>query len=224
MKKQQYINRVLTLLNETALTRRDAFEFQGADNSEVTAHITDVYQDAWRKAIAVAPPSWANIASFAEPPRDLKDGSGYLTLPDDWYKLYIFQMKGWKAEVYTAAEDGDETAKRQNGQFSRGTPLHPVCVLGYQDGNERTLRYYSLPRGIPHEIQKALYIPLCQIIDPLDNDAQLSLDERLQGVLCHFAASLISLRLENYNVAKVFESEAITLTRQTITQPQTTAK
>lgn len=212
MVKGEYVNQVLMLLNEAGMMEREGVVFEGADNSGVVRFVTNVYVDAWRKAVSIVPHSWLNVSDFGEHPHDLHDGSGYLTVPDDWYLLYCFKMKGWKREVYRTAEDGDEVARLQGSEYSRGTALHPVCVLGLDGDGGRVLRYYSLPRGVRHEVERALYVPVCPRIEGWEDERDLGLDRRLSDVVCQFAASLISLRVENYNAAKAFEREAVVLT------------
>lgn len=220
MLKIEYINRVLVLMNEADMTKRDKFDFDGADNSDVVKHVTDVYTSAWRKCLSFVPISWANVSNFGELPYDMNDGSGYLTLPLDWYRLYCFKMQGWQREVYRVAYEGDEIATMQSRQFARGTPLHPVCVECTNNDGIKILRYYSLPRGIKHQIAKALYVPMCKPIDCIKNEVDLELDQRLEDILCHIAASMVYLRFENYNFSKALENEAVLLSHEIMFQQE----
>lgn len=211
MNKKDYIDAVLLRMNEAKLSQREGFEFEGGDNSEVVRHIEGVYTDAWRKCAEIVPASWLQVTDFSEHPQTRADGSGYLTIPTDWYKLYVFKMKGWQREVYRVAEENDEIGRLQFNPYTRGTCLHPVCVLGFGENQQRIISYYSLPKGSVHEVEKALYIPLCTGLEKLNEQAELKLDKRLEQVICYMAGGLVYRILGDTNSSQLLEREAIIL-------------
>ena len=212
MTKREFINQVLTLLNEAGMKEKECFQLEGADNSEVDMSICSVYRSAWQKCVGIVPRHWLTIADFSARPTDFGDGTGIVRLPEDWYMLYAFRMQGWKRSVYRCAEAGDEVARMQQYEYARGTRLKPVCVLELNlsgDGKERVLHYYSLPRGVVHEVDTALYAPVCKTPDEWVDKQELPEDERFVTVLCYLVAACVSRIFKNWDGAKSLEQEAV---------------
>lgn len=214
MRKREFINEVLGLLNEAGMAERESFQLSGGDNSEVVRQIEGVYRSAWMKGIEVVPRSWLRVADFSTFPEDEVDGTGYVVLPEDWYLLYAFRMKGWKRSVYRCAEEGDGVAKMQSWEYARGTMWKPVCVLEVELSGEekrRRLHYYSLPRGKEHEVEIALYVPICKGLDELGDEDELGEEGRFAEVLCYLAGSCVARSFEKWDCAKSLEQGAMEL-------------
>lgn len=205
------------LLNEAGMEEKENFQLEGADNSAVDKHILSVYLPAWQKSVVIVPRPWLKIEDFSLYPHDCGDGSGYVRLPDDWFMLYSFRMQGWKQSVYRCAEEGDGVARMQENEYARGTTRKPVCVLETKLSNgikERYLHYYSLPRGVVHEIEIALYVPLCKPLDDLEDREELPEDERFATVLCYMAAACVARTFKNWDSSKSLEQEAAEITHR----------
>lgn len=211
MTKLEYINQVLCLLNEAGMSERQTFQLTGADNSDVTTLISKIYPAAWKKCMQSIPRQWWQIQDFTTQATDSLDGSGYVTLPLDWFCLHSFKMKGWKNTVYQTYEIGHPVAECQTNLYARGTALHPVCVITttLQEGEpKRLLYYYSLPRHIPHIVEQAFYLPSPDKLEKLNDNDMLNLHTHAQLPLSCLAAASICKIFENWNAAQNLENEA----------------
>jgi rubredoxin len=129
------------------------------------------------------PRIWFKTESFAGQTlhADLPAGTGYVELPDNFYLLASFKMKGWAKAVYETYVENDRTASIQSSEYTRGSTIQPVCTLSnrrIQTGTafeiKQILNYYSLPKKLPeHETEEALYVPAATPIKDLDDDAEL---------------------------------------------------
>ena len=128
MTKQEYINRVMLIMNEAALLSGTGVQFLGADNPNVDRHIEGSFVDAWRRCTGVLPKSWFKNASFKNYPivPDLAQGIGYVVLPEDFYLMNSFKMEGWKKPIYETAVENERTASIQSNEYTRGSSIRPV--------------------------------------------------------------------------------------------------
>ena len=58
MTKQDFINRVLLIMNEAGMIDAQGNQFTGADAAQVDRYIEGSYVDAWRRCVKVMPRSW----------------------------------------------------------------------------------------------------------------------------------------------------------------------
>lgn len=145
--------------------------------------------EAIRLILMSASPSMEAAVPFdsALLPQKNQDGSGVVSLPDDWMKMVSFKMKGWNRAVTEFIAEEDPIAARQQNLFLRGGSLKPVCVIGHSSDGRLALFYYSLPAYVRvHEIEKALYLPL-----PKEVDGGYVFSCRLVPEVCYMCAALV---------------------------------
>jgi hypothetical protein len=216
--KERFVARVMQIMNETGWNDAGSGAFIGSDDTQVKHHIEKVFTDAWRKAAGLFPVSYFTVCDFSQSPHqgDVSEGTGYIILPDDFYKLASFRMRGWTKAVDTLIDSADQVASVQANEYTRGNPVRPICVKrtekvlisGRPDtyGIRDVLLYYSLPSGLAHHIQEALYIPL---IAPLGKDTALS--DKLFIPLAYLCASTVFQLFEKPDMAKALEGKALEL-------------
>lgn len=212
MRKGEYIDEVLRLLNEAGVLEREGFSFAGGDNSDVVKHVAGVYVYAWLKCLRIVPRTWLYVKDFASLPEDLGGGCGRVFLPDDFYELYVFRMRGWLRDVFVAEEEGSEVDLRQGNVYARGTVNRPVCVVRKEMqawGMGCVLYYYSLPRGVRHEVERALYVPMCRGLEGVSDDAELECDVRMMPCLCWLGAAMVARIFQNEGAALALEKEGV---------------
>ncbi|MDR2683764.1 MAG: hypothetical protein LBB53_00070 [Prevotellaceae bacterium] len=166
MTAEQFIERVLTVLNDVNSEIFDA-ELIGSDEVQMNNHIRLLYPSAWRKAVNLLPKHHfrqKDGSSLYIVP-NLSDGTGYIILPNDFYRLANLRMKGWKISCFEALPENEQINRRQQNEYTRGSFLRPVCVLRREPVNNNimvnVIWYYSLKRGLEqHEIEKFAYIPI----------------------------------------------------------------
>lgn len=215
MTKQEFINRVLLIMNEASMVDPSGTMFIGADTAQVDRQIEGSYVDAWRRCVKVMPRSWFSNKTLKEQEvfPDLSEGIGYIVLPDDFYLLSSFRMKGWQKSVHEATVTNDLVSAIQSNDYTRGSVIRPVCVIDLQDiGDEikHVLRYYSLRKGLAtHEIDQAIYVPVVKPLKDIDATADLGLSEQVIEPLAYITASTVFTMHEKNTIAQALDARAV---------------
>lgn len=203
----------MTVLNEVGFDGTTTVF--GADTVKVEKFIEDVYVDAWKRCTAMLPTTAFKQELFLNVDEEGNDngtlhadegkGTGYVVLPSDYWMLGRFKMTGWKTPVFDAIVADYHVANVQANEYTRGNFMRPVCVLSKNE-NGKILEYYSLPRGVEHIIDSALYIPIVSPLDGLSGDTELGHSDKLQSVLVYNAATLVLAYFEKTDAAKMIAS------------------
>lgn len=214
--KAEFIQRVMQIMNELGWDNTESNAFIGSDTTKIEGHIEAVFVDAWRKAINILPKTYFTIKDFSEQKivSDITNGIGYIVLPNDFYKLSSFKIKGWQTTVDTLIDNNDPLAKIQANEFTRGNICRPICIQNKITVQERqgdnivpvptdVIQYYSLPKGAKHEVEEALYIPIENTL----ND-QTKLTKNLFVPLAYICASMVFYIFEKQDIAQVLEKQA----------------
>ena len=94
MIKQDYINRIMLIMNEAGSIDNSGLEMIGADVTQIDRYIEGSYIDAWRRCIKVMPRIWFKnkklVTDTSHLFPNLADGTGHLILPSDFYLLSKF--------------------------------------------------------------------------------------------------------------------------------------
>lgn len=191
----------------------DTFQgaFAGSDTTKVERQVEALFRDAWRAAVNLLPRNYFSSKSFKNSNliSDVSTGSGFVVIPNNFYVLLLFKMKGWKKPCFTAIEDNDAISAVQSNDFVRGNFCRPACTISENLKYGRILNYYSLPKGNKHVIEEALYIPLIDNIVNLNDNTDLNLDERLYEPLQWINAGLVFSVFEKADIAKVANEKAL---------------
>lgn len=218
--KEDYIKRVLLIMNEAGLMDASGNSLLGADTAQVDRYIEGSYVDAWRQCVKVMPRNWFGNFILSENQfnplvPDLSRGTGYLILPQNFYLLSYFKMKGWEKGVYEAYIDNDKTSSIQSNEYTRGSTIRPVCTIGMEIYNEEptaALHYYSLPRGLKkHEIEQAFYVKVAEPIFDKGNDYVLDLSDQVIEPMAYLSAATVFTMFEKYDIAKALEQRVIAM-------------
>lgn len=59
---------------------------------------------------------------------DNEHGIGYLVLPDDFLKLQMLRLQGWKRNCTVVQFGSNDVDFKQSNRYTRGTPYRPICV------------------------------------------------------------------------------------------------
>jgi hypothetical protein len=221
MKKRDFINRVLLIMNEAGMFDAAGNSYLGADTTQVDRHIEGSYVDAWRRCAKVMPRAWFhNEALMAVggviTTADLANGTGYIILPSDFYLLTALKVKGWQKAVYEAAVENEKTASIQSNEWTRGSTIRPVCTISNKlinngdNGIKQVLNYYSLPKGLAsHIVEEALYVPVCKALKEINEIDDLDLSEQIIEPLAYLSASTVFTMFEKYEIAGALEKRAV---------------
>jgi len=214
--KAEFIARVMQIMNELGWNDTESNAFIGSDTTKVKGHIESVFVDAWRKAVNLLPKTYFTIKDFKNQKlaSDIPLGIGYIILPEDFYSLVSFKMRGWQVAAETLIPSSDPIARVQANEYIRGNIVRPVCILNNKAIKERVdddfiypqkdvLEYYSVPVGSEQEIEEALYIPL---IEPLSDNTKIN--EKLFIPLAYLCASMVFYIFEKPEIAQVLENKA----------------
>jgi hypothetical protein len=215
MTKQEFINKVLFIMNEAAMTDKEGTQFIGADTAQVDRQIEGSYVDAWRRCAKLLPRSWFKNKSFrnAGIVTNKDDGTGYVVLPDDFYLLGIFRMAGWQKPVYEASVENDRVAAIQTNEYTRGSEIRPVCTISQKDINgeiKHVLAYYSLKKGLKeHEIAEAIYVPVVRPLKELAQTDDIELSEQVIEPVAYITASTVFTMHQKDEIAQSLIARAI---------------
>lgn len=214
--KAEFISRVMQIMNELGWNDTESNAFIGSDTTKVKGHIESVFVDAWCKAVNVFPKTYFTIIDFSRQKlvSDIPLGTGYIVLPEDFYSLVSFKMRGWQVASETLIPSSDPIARVQANEYTRGNFVRPVCVLSNKAIKSRVddnfiytqkdvLEYYSVTVGSVQEIEEALYIPL---ISPLKDNPEIN--DKLFIPLAYICASTVFYIFEKPDIAQVLENKA----------------
>lgn len=214
--KEDFIKRVLLIMNEAGLFDKDGNSLIGADSTQVDRYIEGSFVDAWRRCVKVMPRFWFKNQSFktSRLVADKNGGMGYIVLPEDFYLLTSYKMKGWRKPVYEAAVENEKTASIQSNEYTRGSEIRPVCTISnrFLEGEDvvrQVLNYYSLSKGVKHEIEEAVYVPVVKPISGYSLDEDLELSDQVVEPLAYLSASTVFTMFEKYDIAKALELRAV---------------
>lgn len=133
MKKTDFINRVLLIMNEAGMTDLQGSSFLGADSAQVDRYIEGSYENAWRllAATPALPKSWLTNKSFKNYPLipDVSHGIGMVVLPSDFYLLTKFRMQGWQKHIDEASVGNERVSSIQSNPYTRGSIIRPTGVI-----------------------------------------------------------------------------------------------
>lgn len=218
MTKQDFINRVLLIMNESSMADAQGQMFIGADSAQIDRQIEGSYVDAWRRCVKVMPRSWfANKSFKTEATASLipntAQGKGYVALPNDFYLLSSFKMRGWQKSVKEASISNERVAAIQSNDYTRGSVIRPVCVIDLEEvmGEvKNVLHYYSLQKGTTaHVIEQAIYVPTAKPLSAIDAEDELELSEQVIEPLAYITASTVFTMHEKNDIATALDARAV---------------
>lgn len=91
-----------------------------------------------------------------------EDGTGSLSLPDDFVRLLRMRMEGWRRPVVVPIRDTDDAYVQQFNHVLRGGESKPVVALCEDD---RRLEYFSSSKGADAKIAEARYFGFTEVND-----------------------------------------------------------
>lgn len=215
MTKQQFINRVLLIMNEASMADPSGTMFIGADTAQLDRQIEGSYVDAWRRCVKVMPRSWFANKSFktAGVVPNLPQGTGYVVLPDDFYLLSSFKMQGWQKAVQEASVINERVSSIQSNEYTRGSEIRPVCVIDLEEvsGSIKTvLRYYSLSKNMSsHVIEQAIYVPIVKPLKEMEATDDIGLGGQVIEPLAYITASTVFTMHEKNDIAQALNARAV---------------
>jgi hypothetical protein len=222
MTKSAYIESVIVKMNEAGRMSGITEIFAGSDTTNAISLAEQSYMSAWRKSVGILPRSYFRQKMLTESGGrhyySRREGTGCVSLPEDFYVLSSFRMRGWEKSVYTAIEETEDKTQIQSNVYIRGNYELPVCTLtSYsplyegmsREGSGRMLRYYSLPPGMPHQIEFGYYIALPEDIKEKSDEAELSEKSMLYEPLSWIHAGVVFSILGKGDQAKVCDTRAL---------------
>ena len=205
----------MLIMNEAGLTDASGSPLLGADTAQVDRYIEGSFVDAWRTCVAVMPRIWFSNRSFMSvgvTPNE-SSGTGYVVLPSDFYLLTSFKMKGWQKPAYEAAIENEKVGSIQMNEYTRGSTIRPVCTITNKilPSGEigQVLNYYSLPKGQPHVVEDAIYVPVALPLKDISDNGDLGIDARAFEPLAYLSAASAFTLFEKDAVAKALTQRAI---------------
>ena len=125
--------------------------------------------------------------------------SGWVLLPDDFMRLFIFKMSDWERPVYEPITAADPQYNLQFSRYKgiRGNPQKPVvAIVSRSEG--RVLELYSC-KSKEATVEQAVYFPLPK----LDEDGGIEIPERCYTSVVYEAASLVLATLGQADLSSI---------------------
>lgn len=168
------------------------------ENTDESALLSDATNLDLNRMIAARLPEGARLVHERAPTRLIdgrpmnctpvhrQDGSGYVELPDDFMRLVIFRLDGWKRPVTRPIEDTSPEYALQKNKYVRGNSDKPVCVLSTDGSGNKILEYYSLPASVADPVvTHAAYVPYPEV-----SDGKIEISRRLTDAVIYMTAGL----------------------------------
>lgn len=110
------------------------------------------------------------------------DGSGYLSLEDDFVRFVALSLSSWNGRIVTdLLEPGSDDALRQTNKWGRGTATKPRVMLDHDASGNKILRYWSAGKvnsQYDHSVAIINYIPKATMSGTTINSALRDIAER----------------------------------------------
>ncbi len=143
--------------------------------------------EATRQVLSIAPPHLLDGGTQFGDAVYWRDGSaGWIILPEDFMRLFIFKMSDWERPVYIPITAADPNYQLQFSRCKgiRGTPQKPVvAIVSRSEG--LSLEFFSC-KNTNATVEQALYLPFPKI----DDYGGIDIPERCYNAVIYDAASL----------------------------------
>jgi len=154
------------------------------------------------RAVEESCPVWmlsgeAMVASIASN----SDGSGRLSLPDDFLRIVAIKMTEWDTAVYSVENMGSQKALMQKNKYVRGNVHKPVLVFAKDASGKRIIEYYSVNSNAVIEI--AVYVKIPAPIT-VEGSKYLNFPAILRQSIVSHCAGLVEVSRGNVELAKSF--------------------
>lgn len=207
--KDDFIQRVLLIMNEAGWFDKDEHSYVGADAAQIDRYIEGSFVDAWRRCVAVLPKAWFfNKGHVATPVYSPDDGrQGYVVLPSDFYMLNQFKMTKWKKPAYDAYIANERTASIQSNPYTRGSNIRPVVTISTKTiGTTPTQVLNFFSEKSEDTIEKFIYIPVMDPLSTYTGSKELIMDQRIIEPMAYLSASTVFTIFEKHEVATALEA------------------
>lgn len=203
--KEDIVSKVRAIMNEIGEDAKTSLLDE--DTVKIDEYIASCIGDAVNLVIQNSPNRCVNPkSSLTSSVTNNGDGTGYVTVPDDYVSLVAFKMSGWKRIVSKADDLDSEVYKAQCNPATRAGKFKPVCILSYKD-KQRVLEYYSLGKDDTPKLDMFTYEARYNETEGLNMEK----DSPLFGAVCYMTASLVYSIFENVSTSKEMQTTAINL-------------
>lgn len=196
MELRDVVNKVRSLMNEMGEDLGP--DLLSEDTIRLSDYIGSVIPDAVNMVSRVSPLERLNAIG-----RDVKvsqvDGCSLIRLPDDFLRLSLLRLTGWKRSVSLIYPSGSEMYAIQHNEHTTAGVNKPVCVFS------SPLEVECFPSG---RLERFLYIPLAN-----EYNALSVIKDTLFESVCYMCASLVYDIFENSNTASRLRSIALDLVK-----------
>lgn len=188
-----FINDVRITLDENS--PESAYLYESSDNIELDDIIRHKVLDAIRLALEDAPLSFLEPIEVSTPTIvGNEDGSGKVSIPDDFLRLVGLKLAGWNRGVSMVYNKGSEIDYIQRNKYTRGTSIKPICVFSHMDDGSRCLEYFVAAKNSDgsynHTIEHYHYVPLPSIEQTEDGE-YVSFPNLLSFAIVNYCAGLV---------------------------------
>lgn len=206
MTEQEIITKVRAIMNEVG--EEAGLKLLSEDTVKLDEYIKCSIPDAVNIIIFNSPVRCVNKKSGATSRVTFSsEGTGYVTIPDDYVSLIAFKMSGWKRMVSVLHPVTSEEYKIQTNEFTRSGTHKPVCFLNYDKTGKRILEFFAVGTSTPATIDTFVYEGRYKPEEGID----LQANDPLAASICYMCASLVYSIFENEKTAKEMQTVSLNL-------------
>lgn len=180
---------------------------------EQTAGVTiDVYIDnsideQLRTLLLSAPVRFLPVVEInneCEPLRR-QDGSGRITLPDDFLRPISLLMEGWNKCVTRFIDENHPLYELQFSRYTRGGVNKPVAVWTTDGSGAQVIDYFSFPASVTSHTIASLQC----VKNPTSHAATYNLHPALIDALCYRCTALVYDIMGNQPMSAVMQTRVV---------------
>lgn len=181
--------------------------FEQTEGVKIDWYIDDKIDEQLNALMLTAPTTLLPVVELKEQItlQQHQDGSGRITLPDNFLRPISLQMQGWNRPVTRFIDQTHPLYNAQFCKYTRGGVAKPVAAWITDGSGTSVIDYYSLPESYsPHAIQS-----FTGILSSDNKPTEYKLHTRLIDMLCYRCAATVYDIMGNHTMAEIMLSHTI---------------
>lgn len=205
IKRTDIIARTKLLMEE--LTPYMSGTFEQTAGVTIDEYIDGVIEEQLRTLFLTAPVRFLPVVEIAHECvlTNRQDGSGRITLPEDFLRPVSLMMRGWKKPVTRFIDEKHPLYELQFSRYTRGGVSKPVAVWTTDGAETPIIDYFSLPAGIVSHVITSLQC----VKNVVPQAVTCNLHPALIDVLCYRCAALVYDIMGNHPMAEIMQARII---------------
>lgn len=203
--RQEIIDRVKTCMEE--LTPQWEGTAEQTEGIKIDRYIDSVIDEQLRILLLSAPIKILPVTELKEivSVQSDKNGSGKISLPDNFLRPILLQMQGWEHPTTEFIDNSHPLYQLQFNQYTRGGIAKPVAAWCVDNEGDNIIEYFSLPASYTeHKIKTLL-----SILSPDNGASTYDLHPLLIDMLSYRCAACVYDIMGNHPMAEILSARCV---------------